>query len=335
MYRNFFELRETPFTVSPDPRYLYRTKAIQEALAGLTYGIETRKGFLLLTGEVGTGKTTLLNRLLDWLRERDVATAYVFNSQHLSVRQLFDFILADFGIAYESRIKSQMLMKLNHWLLDRYRKGKTTVLIIDEAQNLSESLLEEVRLLTNLETPNGKLLQIVLSGQPELDEIVQRPQLRQLRQRIMLRCKTMPLTREETHEYIAERLRVAGSKGGPVFSSEAIEAIFNYAHGIPRVVNLLCEHSLINAFADELKPIPPSVVDEVAREFQLDTVSPVARVAPVSPAASLAPPALDPTTDSVRSSIVQVETLLQNLRSFLYGAESAQRGIAAGHERKP
>jgi type II secretory pathway predicted ATPase ExeA len=328
MYRNFFGLRDTPFAVSPDPRYLYRTKAIQEALAGLTYGIESRKGFLLLTGEVGTGKTTLLNRLLDWLREKDVATAYVFNSQHLSVRQLFDFILADFGIATDLRVKSQMLMKLNQWLLERYRKGKTTVLIIDEAQNLSESLLEEVRLLTNLETPNGKLLQIILSGQPELEEIISRPQLRQLRQRIMLRCKTLPLTQEETHAYIAERLRVAGSRGEPIFSHEAIDAIYGYAHGIPRVVNLLCEHSLINAFADEIKPIPAQVVDVVASEFQLDTISPVARQSP-SP--------LPPTPsgeESVRSSIVQVETLLQNLRSFLYGAESAQRGTAAGTERK-
>lgn len=322
MYRNFFGLRDTPFAVSPDPRYLYCTKAIQEALAGLTYGIESRKGFLLLTGEVGTGKTTLLNRILDWLREQDVATAYVFNSQNLSVRQLFDFILADFGISCESRVKSQMLMKLNQWLLERYRMGKTTVLIIDEAQNLSEPLLEEVRLLTNLETPSGKLLQIVLSGQPELEEIIRRPQLRQLRQRIMMRCKTMPLSREETHAYIAERLRVAGSQDGPVFSSEAIDAIFGYAQGIPRVVNLLCEHSLINAFADELKPIPAPVVEEVAKEFQLDTVFPVA------------PPALASPGEPVRASIVQVETLLQNLRSFLYGVESAQQGTAAGSERK-
>lgn len=330
MYKNFFGLRDTPFAVSPDPRYLYRTKAIQEALAGLTYGIESRKGFLLLTGEVGTGKTTLLNRLLDWLRERDVATAYVFNSQNLSVRQLFDFILADFGITSDMRVKSQMLMKLNQWLLDRYRNGKTTVLIIDEAQNLSEPLLEEVRLLTNLETPNGKLLQIVLSGQPELEEIVSRPQLRQLRQRIMLRCKTLPLTQEETHEYIAERLRIAGWRGEPIFSHEAIEVIYGYAKGIPRVVNLLCEHSLINAFADELKPIPVQVVEEVAKEFQLDTISPIARHS-TSPSLMSAFPTGE---ESVRSSIVQVETLLQNLRSFLYGAEAAQRGHIVGSERK-
>src|ERR1700738_4816255 len=152
MYKSFFGLRENPFNANPDPRYLFLTREIQEALAGLAYGIKSRMGFILLTGEVGTGKTTLLNRLLDWLREQDVATAFVFNSQLLSVSQLFDFMMADFEIPCQSRLKSHVLMKLNQWLLDRYRAGKTSVLIVDEAQNLSEQLLEEIRLLTNLET---------------------------------------------------------------------------------------------------------------------------------------------------------------------------------------
>ena len=166
MYKNFFGLKELPFNFSPDPRYLYWTPAAQEALSALTYGIESRKGFILLTGEVGTGKTTLLNGLLEWLREHDIATAFVFNSQLSSTKQLFDFMMADFGITCESRLKSHVLLKLNQWLLGRYRAGKTTVLIVDEAQNLSETLLEEIRLLTNLETSTEKLLQIVLSGQP-------------------------------------------------------------------------------------------------------------------------------------------------------------------------
>src|ERR1700732_3850184 len=240
MYKNFFGLKELPFNFSPDPRYLYWTPAAQEALSALTYGIESRKGFILLTGEGGTGKTTLLNGLLDWLRENDIATAFVFNSQLSSAKQLFDFMMADFGITCESRLKSHVLLKLKQWLLARYRAGKTTVLIVDEAQNLSEQLLEEIRLLTNLETSTEKLLQIVLSGQPELEEKLKLPQLRQLRQRIMLRCRTTPLSEEQTREYIAGRLRLAGASGEVIFSPKAVETIHVYSLGIPRVINLLC-----------------------------------------------------------------------------------------------
>lgn len=280
MYKNFFGLKDSPFTASPNPRYLYWTKTAQEALSALTYGIESRKGFILLTGEVGTGKTTLLNRLLDGLREQDVATAFVFNSQLLNVGQLFDFVLADFEIPCESRVKSHVLLKLNQWLLDRYRAGKTSVLIVDEAQNLSDQMLEEIRLLTNLETSSEKLLQIVLSGQPELDEKLKRPQLRQLRQRIVLRCRTSPLTREETYGYIQERLRIAGADGQPIFSQEAMDVVHHYSKGIPRVVNLLCEHSLINSFVEELCPVLARIVEEIAREYQLDEIEPI--VSPVS-----------------------------------------------------
>jgi type II secretory pathway predicted ATPase ExeA len=275
MYQKFFGLRESPFNVNPDPRYLYLTRQIQESLAGLTYGIQNRKGFILLTGEVGTGKTTLLNRLLDWLRGQRVATAYIFNSR-LDVNQLFDFIMAEFEIPCETREKSLVLMRLNQWLLERYRAGETAVLIVDEAQNLSNEVLEEIRLLTNLETSTEKLLQIVLTGQSELEEKLKLPQLRQLRQRITLRCRTAPLSLEETFGYIAERLRIAGANGEPIFSKESIQAVHHYSHGIPRVVNLLCEHSLINAYVDSLRPVPSHMVEEVAREFQLDEIAPVA-----------------------------------------------------------
>ena len=190
MYKKFFNLKENPFNVNPDPRYLFATRTTQEALACLTYGIETRKGFILLTGEVGTGKTTLLNKLLEWLHQKRVATAFVFNPR-LSVSQFFDFMMADFGIPCESRMKSQVLLKLNQWLLERYQAGERAVLVVDEAQNLSEQMLEEIRLLTNLETSTEKLLQIVLAGQPELERKLNQPQLRQLRQRITLRAKTM------------------------------------------------------------------------------------------------------------------------------------------------
>src|SRR6202049_4187264 len=300
MYQQFFGLRESPFNVNPDPRYLFLTEQIQEALAGLTYGIQNRKGFILWTGEVGTGKTTLLNRLLDWLHGQRVATAYIFNSR-LDVNQLFDFIMAEFEIPCQSREKSQVLMRLNQWLLDRYRVGETAVLIVDEAQNLTSDVLEEIRLLTNLETSTEKLLQIVLSGQQELEEKLKLPQLRQLRQRIMLRCKTTPLTKEQTHDYIAERLRIAGASGELIFSPKTVETIHLYSLGIPRVVNLLCEHSLINAYVEQQRPISPKIVEDVAHEFQLDEVEPTA------PAGSV----------GINADVYNSEAFIQNLGEAL------------------
>src|SRR5947209_12615762 len=277
MYKSFFGLKENPFNVNPDPRYLFLTKETEEALSGLMYGVQNRKGFITLTGEVGTGKTTLINRLLDWLHQRRARTAFLFNSR-MNTNQMFDFILAEFGISCDSHTKSQQLMRLNQWLLERYRAGETTVLILDEAQNLTYPVLEEIRLLTNLETSTEKLLQIVLSGQPEFEEKLNLPQLRQLRQRIMIRCKTGPLTKDQTHDYILERLKIAGAtpSGQPIFSPAAVETVHLYSLGIPRVVNLLCEHALINAYVEQQRPIQPKIIEDVAREFQLDQVEPTA-----------------------------------------------------------
>ena len=301
MYKSFFGLKENPFNVNPDPRYLFLTKQIEEALSGLMYGIQTRKGFITLTGEVGTGKTTLVNRLLDWLHLKRTKTAFLFNSR-MNTNQLFDFIMAEFDIPCDNKSKSQQLMKLNHWLLERYRAGETAVLIVDEAQNLTFPVLEEIRLLTNLETSTEKLLQIVLSGQPELEERLKLPQLRQLRQRITLRCRTMPMTGEQTHDYIQERLRIAG--GDPqqeIFSAKAIESVHYFSMGIPRVINLLCEHALINSFVEQQKIVEAKVIEDVAREFQLDEVEP------------LAPPA------SLRqeAEVFQSEQFIQNLGEAL------------------
>src|SRR6202521_6066615 len=254
MYKSFYGLKENPFNVNPDPRFLFLTKQIEEALTGLMYGIQTRKGFITLTGEVGTGKTTLINRLLDWLHHRRARTAFLFNSR-MNSSQLFDFILAEFDIPCESKSKSQQLLKLNHWLLERYREGETVVLIIDEAQNLTYPVLEEIRLLTNLETSTEKLLQIVLSGQPELEERLKLPQVRQLRQRIMLRCKTAPLTKEQTREYVSQRLKIAGASAESIFSPQALDTIHLYSMGIPRVINLLCEHSLVNSFVEQKRQV--------------------------------------------------------------------------------
>jgi general secretion pathway protein A len=318
MYQRFFGLREGPFNVNPDPKYLFLTRQMQEALASLTYGIQNRKGFILLTGEVGTGKTTLLNKLLDWLHGQRVSTAFIFNSQ-LDVNHLFDFIMADFEIPCETREKSQVLLRLNHWLLERYRAGETAVLIVDEAQNLSLQVLEEIRLLTNLETSTEKLLQIVLTGQPELEEKLKLPQLRQLRQRITLRSSTAPLTLEETFGYIAERLRIAGANGEPIFSKEAIQTVHLYSHGIPRVVNLLCEHSLINAYVDHLRPVPAHLVEEVAREFQLDEIEPIAPIG---------------FTATAQQSM-DARALLQNLDELVSRLKQANLMPAPVRERKP
>jgi len=277
MYKSFFELKENPFNVSPDPRYIVLTKQIEEAFSGLMYGIQTKKGILTLTGEVGTGKTTLVNRLLDWLNTERAKTAFLFNSR-LNSNQLLDFVLSEFEITCDSTSKSRQLMKLNEWLLEQFRAGQTAVLIIDEAQNLTFPVLEEIRLLTNLETASEKLIQIVLSGQPELEERLKLPQLRQLRQRMAVRCKTAPLTKEETHAYVIERLRIAGAAptAAPIFSPQAIDIMHLYSLGVPRVINLLCEHALINAYVEHERPVSAKIVEDVAREFQLDEVGPVA-----------------------------------------------------------
>ena len=269
MYKKFFGLRANPFSVNPDPRYLFLTRHTQEALDCLTYGIQSRKGFILLTGEVGTGKTTLINKLLELLRQQQVATAFIFNSR-LDVPTFLNYMMVDFGIACDSQSKGQMLIQFYNWLLDRYRAGETAVLIVDEAQNLSEELLEEIRMMTNVESSTEKMLQIVLVGQPELEQTIKQPQLRQLRQRITLRARTYPLSLGETKLYVGQRLRIAGSNGEEIFDPESLAAIYRYSNGIPRVVNLICEHCLVSAFVDQQKVVKASVVDTVARDFDLD-----------------------------------------------------------------
>jgi general secretion pathway protein A len=268
MYKEFFGLRANPFNVNPDPRYLFLTRHTEEALACLTYGIQSRKGFVLLTGEVGTGKTTLINKLLEWLRAQQVPTAFIFNSR-MNVPQFLDYMMTDFGIPCDSRSKSQVLLRLYNWLLERYRAGETAVLIVDEAQNLADEVLEEIRMMTNLETFTEKLLQIVLVGQTELEQRLKQPNLRQLRQRLTLRAKTHPLTLEEAKAYIQQRLRIAGSNGQQIFDGDALTAIHRYSTGIPRVVNLICEHCLVSAFVDQQRTVTVGIVDAVARDFDL------------------------------------------------------------------
>ena len=267
MYKSFFGLQSFPFQASPDPRFLCMTPRTREVLACLQYGIAERKGFVVMTGEVGTGKTTLLKSVLSWFPDNVVSTAFVFNPR-LDALDFLEFVLTDFGIPPRERTKSGMLLQLNRWLIERYREDALCVIVVDEAQNLSPDLLEEIRLLTNLETSAEKLVQIVLSGQPELEEMLRMPSLRQLRQRIALWCKTQPLQQHETEVYIAERLRIAGAKDA-VFTPEAVERIHHYSCGIPRLVNLACEHAMITAYVEQVRPIPAWVVESVAVDLDL------------------------------------------------------------------
>lgn len=269
MYKSFFKLNAGPFGTSPDPRFLYMMPQTREALACLEYGIAARKGFTVLTGEVGTGKTTLLKRALASFAGRRISTAFVFNPR-LEVLDFLEFVLTDFGIAPATRTKSGMLLQLNRWLIERYRMEETCVVVVDEAQNLSWELLEEIRLLTNLETSSEKLLQIVLSGQPELEEKLRHPSVRQLRQRVALWCRTLPLSEKQTHAYVAERLRLAGA-AEPIFTPEALSLVHRYSRGIPRLINLLCEHSLIVAYVEQAQQVTPQIVEGVALELELET----------------------------------------------------------------
>lgn len=272
MYKGFFGLTRNPFDLTPDPACFVSTKRHNEALAALYYGIRRHKGFVVVTGEVGTGKTLLLRCLLRLLKDsRDVAYAYLFNSR-LSATEFLQYILSDFGLPASGRNKSELLLDFGQFLLSRGSKRLTTVLIIDEAHHLSDDLLEEVRLLSNLETTDDKLLQIVLVGQPELDEKLDSIGLRQLKQRVALRAQLSPLDPEETTEYITKRLHIAGADlhRNPIFSADAIAAVHRYSHGLPRLINTICENGLIAAYAKQTPRVTSDIVEDVARQFRLD-----------------------------------------------------------------
>ena len=270
MYKKFFGLSEDPFNVSPDPRFLFRTAETDETFANLLFGVEKRKGLILLTGEVGTGKTILLKKLVERFHGESTASAFVFNPR-LNPTDFLDYVLSDFGLDHDSKDKLRMLRVLYAWLLERHRMGQTSVLIVDEAQNLSTEVLEEIRLLSNVETPTEKLLQIILSGQPEIEEKLKRPELRPLRQRIALRRRTRVLSLVDTSRYVAHRLRVAGGDVETIFTPEAIANLYRFSQGIPRLINLLCQHAFISAYADQRKPVGAETIEEVAQQFELST----------------------------------------------------------------
>jgi type II secretory pathway predicted ATPase ExeA len=228
-----------------------------------------RKGFIVITGEVGTGKTLLVRCLLAELRKNNIAFGYVFNPL-LSTTEFFQYIMADLGLQYSGRSKTEMLLDLNRFLIQRHARGLITALVVDEAQALRPELLEEVRLLTNLETSQQKLLQIVLMGQPELEVVLDSPGLRQLKQRVSLRCQLLPLDEEQTRGYVLSRLERAGAKPEPpIFEPEALAKVFEYSRGIPRIVNNLCENGMVNAFAREQRNVTAEMITEVAADFRL------------------------------------------------------------------
>jgi general secretion pathway protein A len=259
MYLAFYGLKEKPFNATPDPRFLYSTPAHREALAQLVYGVRESKGFLVLTGEVGTGKTTLLHTLLRRL-DADTAVAFVTNST-LPFDEMVAYMLEDFGVVGAGEGRARRLAALNRFLIERRRNGQNTVLILDEAQNLTPETLEEVRLLSNFETPADKLLQILLVGQPELRAKLLLPELRQLKQRIGLRCTIRPLTGEETEDYIRRRLRVAGAPDLGLFTDRAVARIWKYAGGIPRLVNIVCDHCLLIGYVERKRRIERDIVE--------------------------------------------------------------------------
>jgi general secretion pathway protein A len=260
MYLQFYGLREAPFNPTPDPKFLFQSTRHREALAQLLYGVRERKGFIVLTGEIGTGKTTLLRSLLARL-DRDTHVAYIHNSA-LEIEGLLEYMLQDWGVKSTATTHAQRLFELNEFLIDQHRQGLSPVLVIDEAQNLSLATLEAVRLLSNFETTSQKLMQILLVGQPELRHKLNTPELRQLKQRIGLRCHIGPLSPDETRLYIRHRLRIAGASDAGIFTDAAIQRITEYSEGTPRVVNIVCDHCLLSGFADSKRRIDTGVVDE-------------------------------------------------------------------------
>jgi len=273
VYKTFYHLRLNPFEITPDPAFLFPTARHNEALASLYYGVTARKGFVVLSGEVGTGKTLMLRSLLGLLQQRNVAFALVFNPT-LSPLEFLRYIAGDFGIPSGGRAKDELLQALNTFLLARHRQKLSTLLVVDEAHHLSRELLEEIRLLTNLETAKEKLLQIILAGQPELDEKLDSFDLRQLKQRIALRCHLAALSLEETRNYIQRRMEIAGK--GPasadVFPGSTMSAVFRHSRGIPRLINTICENALIAGFARRAEMISPETIDDVARDLRLGVV---------------------------------------------------------------
>ncbi|MDX2178459.1 MAG: AAA family ATPase [Bryobacteraceae bacterium] len=270
MYNAYFGFRENPFNLSPDPAFLYRSEQHEEALANLMYGVQSRKGFIVLTGEVGTGKTTLLECLRDYLDAQGTEFAFIFNSK-ITPDQFFEMIAYDLDLKCDRKSKTDVLFALNQLLIQQANEGRTTVLIVDEVHNLDWHVLEEVRMLGNLENPKiGKLIQVILSGQPEFDQKLDSADLRQLKQRIVLRCQLRPFDLRDTREYIHSRLSKAGMPKQMVFDESLIADIHTRTQGIPRLINAVCDNLLLTCFALTVRKATVDMLDEIARDMRLE-----------------------------------------------------------------
>lgn len=266
MYTKYFGFNEKPFTLTPNPRFIFLSKNHKEAFAHLLYGINNHYGFIELIGEVGTGKTTVLRTLLGQLKEENYRTALIFNPCLTGV-ELLRSINHEFGLDARSEYANELLGELNRFLLAENAEGRTVVLVIDEAQNLQPEVLEQIRLISNLETENDKLIQIILAGQPELKTLLERPELRQLNQRIAVRYVLKAMSTKETRSYIRHRMDVAGETGGVTFSLYAIKWIYLYTRGVPRMINILCDRALLIAYGDERRRISSSIVTRAIKEI--------------------------------------------------------------------
>jgi general secretion pathway protein A len=288
MYRDFYGLVRAPFEMTPDPSFLVLSPAHREGLAMLHYALDARKGFVALTGEVGTGKTTLVHALLSQLKST-MPSAFIFNPR-LDPLDFLRMLFDEFHIEHDCRTKAEFLMTLNHFLIDSLRRDQIALLIIDEAQNLSAEMLEEVRLLSNLETPTSKLLQILLVGQPELNDILDRPALRQLRQRIVLRHHLLPFGAEDLERYVDERLRLAGYTGKGIFKRSARKELFAVTGGVPRLINVVCDSALLLAYSRQQQVIGDDIIREAAIELRLAAPESEGKPTPTSgPAADSTP----------------------------------------------
>ncbi len=284
MYTEYYGLDALPFELSPDPKYLMMTARHREALANLQYGISARKSLTVMTGEAGTGKTTLVNAALASTPCRDARIVHLSNST-LTREEFVEFLARSFHLsAQAAQSKATLLAELEEELLSRRRDGITTALVIDEAQCLERELLEEIRMLSNIETPSEKLLPLVLVGQPEFAERLNLPSLRQLKQRIALRCELGTLSDEETAAYIAGRVRIAGGESSIMFTRDAIEEVHRLSRGIPRTISVICDNALVSGFALGVKPVTADIVHEVGADFDLHR-----RPVLSAPAASPAP----------------------------------------------
>ena len=259
MYTKYFGFNEKPFTLTPNPRFIFLSKNHKEAFAHLLYGINNHYGFIELTGEVGTGKTTVLRTLLGQLQDENYRTALIF-SPCLTGVELLRSINTEFGINSDSQYSNELLADLNRFLLTETAEGRTVVLVIDEAQNLQPDVLEQIRLISNLETENDKLIQIILAGQPELEILLGRRDLRQLNQRIAVRYKLRSMSMCETRSYIRQRMEVAGETGGVTFSNYAIKWVYLATRGVPRMINILCDRALLIAYGNERRRITSWIV---------------------------------------------------------------------------